>query len=160
MIGAGDCSGGGCGNNTLSNSGGLKSEHRAGEDMRHCCWSDRFDRYDTCRRSNEEAGRARYSKEYNRCMNTGLAARGVTSGIMNCSGSEIRRQDARRNQACKMVMARSTPQQKTTLRASERNWVDQRDEGCEQVTAPLEGGTLAMIIYSGCILDETINPTI
>lgn len=104
--------------------------------------------------------KARYSNEYNRCMNTGLAADGVTSGIMDCSGNEIRRQDARLNEAYKMVMARSTPQQKTTLRTSERNWIGQRNKGCEKVTAPLEGGTLAMIIYSGCILDETIKRTI
>ena len=103
---------------------------------------------------------ARYSNTYNRCMNTGLAAQGVTSGIMDCSGSEIRRQDARLNQTYTQVMARSSPRQKTKLRASERAWITKRDTGCQQETAPLDGGTLAMILFSGCVLDETIRRTI
>lgn len=99
----------------------------------------------------------RYSNDYNRCMNTGDAANGVTSGIMDCNGLEIDRQDARLNQAYKMVMARSNSQQKTGLRMSERNWIGQRDARCQRASASEEGGSLTTIIYSGCILEETIK---
>lgn len=102
----------------------------------------------------------RYTNNYNRCMNTGAAANGVTSGIMDCNGLEIDRQDARLNQAYKMVMTRSNPQQKIVLRTSERQWITQRDARCKRAAASEEGGSLAGIIYSGCILDETIKRTI
>ena len=100
---------------------------------------------------------ARYSATYNECLSTGDAAQGVTSGIMDCNGAEIDRQDARLNQAYKMVMMRLSAQQRSKLRLSERSWIGQRDARCRRAAAPEAGGTLAAIIYSGCILDETIE---
>ena len=99
---------------------------------------------------------AQYSREYNQCMNSGEAAEGVTLGILNCNGTEIDRQDARLNQAYKMVMIRLNAAQKSKLRFLERAWVNRRDARCRHEAAPEEGGTLASIIYSGCILNETI----
>jgi uncharacterized protein YecT (DUF1311 family) len=105
----------------------------------------------------KSAVEARYSKEYNECMSSGDAANGVTSGVLDCIGAEIDRQDARLNQAYKMVMSRLNASRKTILRASERAWIGQRDARCRKASAPEKGGTLASIIYSGCILDETIK---
>jgi uncharacterized protein YecT (DUF1311 family) len=100
---------------------------------------------------------ARYSADYGRCMKSGDAANGVTAAIMDCNGNEIDRQDARLNQAYKMVMTRLTAPQKTTLRVSERTWITQRDALCHRASSAESGGSLEGIIYSGCILDETIK---
>jgi uncharacterized protein YecT (DUF1311 family) len=100
---------------------------------------------------------SRYSREYRECMASGDAANGVTVGIMSCNGIEIDQQDTRLNQAYRMVMTRLNVQKKTALRTSERNWIRQRDEKCRRKSAAAEGGSLAGIIYSKCILDETIK---
>lgn len=101
----------------------------------------------------------RYSKDYKQCMATGDAANGVTAGIMDCNGSEIDRQDARLNQAYKMVMLRLSAGKKVELRGAERAWIGQRDARCNRAASVEEGGSLAQIIYSQCILDETIKRT-
>lgn len=108
----------------------------------------------------DQAVEACYSREFDTCMNTGDAGQGITSGMMDCIGDEIDRQDARFNQAYKMVMMRLAPAQKTTLRAAERAWITQRDARCHRESADEEGGTLANLIYANCILDATISRTI
>ena len=102
----------------------------------------------------------RYSQTYNQCMSSGDAANGVTSGILDCNGAETTVQDAKLNQAYKMVMARLTPDRKVALRTSERNWIKSRDQACTKRMGDEAGGTLGQVIYSGCILDETIKRTI
>jgi uncharacterized protein YecT (DUF1311 family) len=103
---------------------------------------------------------SRYSKDYKQCMATGDAASGVTAGIMDCNGSEIDRQDARLNQSYKMVMMRLGASEKTALRASERSWIGLRDAHCKQESSAEEGGSLAAVIYSQCILEGTVKRTI
>jgi uncharacterized protein YecT (DUF1311 family) len=82
---------------------------------------------------------ARYSTDYKQCMSSGDAAQGVTSGILDCNGSEIERQDARLNQAYKMVMTRLSPDSKAILRGREREWITQRDAGCHKISDPKSG---------------------
>lgn len=103
---------------------------------------------------------ARYSAAYRNCLATGDAAKGVTSGLLDCNGTEIDRQDARLNRTYRAVMARLGPHGRTKLRASERAWIGERDRSCRRAAKPSEGGTLASVIYSGCILDRTIERTI
>ena len=40
-----------------------------------------------------------YSAIHDHCMNSGDAAQGITSGILDCNGEEAERQDIRLNQA-------------------------------------------------------------
>lgn len=103
---------------------------------------------------------ARYSPAFNQCMQTGDAAQGVTLGMMNCLGTEIDVQDARLNQAYKMVMARQSAAGKSRLRSSERAWIKQRNMTCKTQSDRDGGGTLSAITYNSCILDETIKRTI
>lgn len=100
---------------------------------------------------------ARYSPDYNTCMASGDAANGVTSGLMDCSSAEIDRQDTRLNEAYKVVMMRFNPSQKSVLRASERAWIGERNARCFRASASEQGGSLAGVIYSNCVLDETIK---
>lgn len=104
-----------------------------------------------------EVGR-RHTPEYRACVQGGDAARGVTAGILNCLGSEIERQDARLNETYRTQMSALAPSLRTGLRASERRWIVQRDEQCRAHAAEV-GGTLASILYSSCILDQTIRRT-
>ena len=102
---------------------------------------------------------ARYSAAYRTCLATGDAAKGVTSGMLDCNGTEIERQDARLNRTYRAVMARLAPPARAKLRASERAWIAERDRSCRRDSKAAEGGTLASVIYSGCILDRTIERT-
>lgn len=101
----------------------------------------------------------RYSRDYDRCMASGDAANGQTMAMMECTGQEIERQDARLNQAYKMVMMRLTAPEKTRLRALERAWIPARDAGCDREAAPERPGSMARIIYQQCILFETTKRT-
>jgi uncharacterized protein YecT (DUF1311 family) len=58
-----------------------------------------------------------------------------------------------------MVMRPLPKPRKDTLRGLERIWIKQRDAKCQRAIAD-EGGSMAGLIYSGCILDETIKRTI
>ena len=109
--------------------------------------------------SGRTAVEARYSAAYRTCLATGDAAKGVTSGMLDCNGAEIDRQDARLNRTYRAVMARLAPPARTKLRASERAWIGERDRSCRRDSKVAEGGTLASVIYSGCILDRTIERT-
>lgn len=98
----------------------------------------------------------RYTRDYSGCMD---ASGGVTVEMMNCIAAEIDIQDARLNQAYVMVMRPLAKSRKNTLRGLQRTWIKQRDAKCQREIAD-EGGSMAGIIYSGCIVDETIKRTI
>lgn len=98
---------------------------------------------------------AAYSSNYKQCISTGDALNGVTAAIMDCNGEEIDRQDSRLNQVYALTMASLVPVERARLRDAERSWVVQRDADCHRKESAEEGGTLASIIYSGCILEET-----
>jgi uncharacterized protein YecT (DUF1311 family) len=99
----------------------------------------------------------RYSPEYAECMD---ASGGVTSDMMDCTGSEIDIQDARLNQAYALVMRPLAKPRKDTLRGLQRAWIKQRDGKCARASDEEGGGSMAGLIYAGCILDETIKRTI
>jgi uncharacterized protein YecT (DUF1311 family) len=103
---------------------------------------------------------ARQSPGFRTCMASGDAAQGITSSMMDCLGTEIDLQDARLNQAYKMVMMRLGPAAKTRLRASERTWIKARNVDCKRSAARDGGGTASALGYNSCILDATIKRTI
>jgi uncharacterized protein YecT (DUF1311 family) len=98
----------------------------------------------------------RYTRIYNECVD---ASGGVTADMMDCSAAEIDRQDARLNQAYVMVMRPLPQPKKRVLRNLQRSWIVQRDARCHTAIRGNDG-TAANLIYSGCILDETIRRTI
>lgn len=102
----------------------------------------------------------RYSPAYKDCTSTGEAAEGVTSALMDCNGPEIELQDSKLNQAYKMVMSRLPGSDRSKLRAAENAWITARDKGCEKAMGDEAEGSLGSVIYSGCILNETIKRTI
>lgn len=89
---------------------------------------------------------------YQDCMdNSG----GVTVTMLDCAASELDIQDARLNAAYQQKMRELDSPGKSSLRTLQRAWIKQRDQGCTAKAAPEEGGTLAEVIYSTCLVTET-----
>lgn len=101
----------------------------------------------------------RYSAAFNTCLETGDAARGVTPAMAECIDAELDRQDARLNQAYKMVMGRLPQKRKTALRASQRKWIRTRDATCQRAYDAAGGGTASGLEKLGCLTSETIKRT-
>jgi uncharacterized protein YecT (DUF1311 family) len=99
----------------------------------------------------------RYSPEYAECMD---ASDNVNAVMKGCVSTELKIQTARINQAYAMVMRPLAKPRKNTLRALQRSWIKQRDAKCARASDAEGGGTMAGLIYAGCILDETIKRTI
>ena len=102
----------------------------------------------------------RYSATYNRCMASGDAAQGITSGMIDCTEAERNIQDGKLNQAYKMVIARLPVSRQDDLRRSERNWIKARDAICaKELTGDFAGGSMSRVTWLGCLVDETIKRT-
>lgn len=102
----------------------------------------------------------RYSAAFDTCMAGGQAADGVTYAMVECSGAELDRQDARLNQAYKMVMDRLPRRRKTALRTSQRRWIAMRDADCQKAYDDAGGGSASGLERLGCLTSETIRRTI
>jgi uncharacterized protein YecT (DUF1311 family) len=89
------------------------------------------------------------SKAYQQCNER---SGGVTFELRACSAAEHARKDIRLNQVYGATMARLNAAQKLMLRQHQRGWLKTRWKACEVELE--DGGTLAMIGYDGCTLDE------
>ncbi len=95
-----------------------------------------------------------YTAGYNQCLKN---SDGGDFSIRDCTVAEIAIQDGRLNEAYKLIMKRLMPSQMNELRQAERLWVQRRDATCKAEAVEEEGGTLWRVVYSGCILDQTIK---
>lgn len=89
-----------------------------------------------------------------RCLNSGEAANGVTLAMADCFAAEQRRADGALNRAYGAAMARSSPTRKSSLRASERKWIRDRDAACRRVLGP-DRGTIQQVNYPACLARQT-----
>ncbi len=110
------------------------------------------------RMSNAQA-EARRTATFKKCMRTGTAGRGVTSGMMDCLGDETRVQDTRLNKTYRRVLARQSRSGKVRLQELQRAWIPERDATCKRASDEAGGGTLSMTLFSDCIVTETIRRT-
>lgn len=102
----------------------------------------------------------RYTPAYKACLETGEAAQGVQYAMNECAMREYERQDARLNQAYVMVMRRLAPPAKQKLRLLQREWIRTRDNKCDAEAKEYQGGSIAPMIYSLCLTDQTIRRTL
>jgi uncharacterized protein YecT (DUF1311 family) len=93
-----------------------------------------------------------YSKSYSDCM---AKSEGVTVNMLDCSADELRRQDAALNAAYRKLMASLPPLQQEQLREAQRAWIRSRDGSCLLLQSREGGGTLAAVMGSDCVLEET-----
>ena len=103
------------------------------------------------------AGTDAPTADYRTCMETGDAGNGVTSGMRECLGAELKRQDERLNASYQTALAPLSQDDQSTLRSRQRTWLAERDAGCQQKAEPNKGGTLYPIVYGQCLLDATIE---
>lgn len=92
----------------------------------------------------------RYSAEYTGCMNQAAS----TVAMMECNGTELKRQDARLNAAYKKLGVAIAAPRKPALVAAQRAWVAFRDANCRYVADP-DGGSNARVEAAMCLLDMT-----
>lgn len=92
--------------------------------------------------------------QLNRCLDTGEAARGVTSAMSACFVADYRRADARLNDIYRSTMKRLPAARKAALRTSQRAWLIRRDRACPLDTS--EGaGTIEMSNHPACLAKQT-----
>lgn len=104
------------------------------------------------------AGRSpEYSASYHKCMASGDAAQGITSGLIECTETERNLQDRKLNQVYQMIIARLPASKKDELRLSERSWITSRDAICDQRKEESGDGTLSTIVELDCLLQETVK---
>ncbi|WOK37294.1 lysozyme inhibitor LprI family protein [Sphingomonas sp. C3-2] len=99
---------------------------------------------------------ARYSQAYDDCIHHGERTGEMAMPGYVCNEREYAVQDARLNQAYKMVMTRLTEPRKAELRTLQRQWIGQRDMVCarrEIAEGDVEG-------YVGVKLECLMNMTI
>ena len=101
------------------------------------------------------AQEARFSKQYDACMNARDARNGVQSAMNDCAQKEYSRQDDRLNTLWKSVMQSRKPDQRTSLRLSQRRWIASRDKICKSEEEYM--GSLDIMIYYNCMTSETIK---
>lgn len=94
-----------------------------------------------------------YSSNYGKCMDD---SGGVTVEMLNCIGEELERQDAKLNRVYKQLSSQVSPLRKKQLVTAQRNWIQYRDANCNFYADP-DGGTLATVSSSECVLRETAD---
>lgn len=93
------------------------------------------------------------TKQFSICMDK---ADGVTADMLDCIGSETKRQDTRLNKAYKEVMAQLSPARNKELQAAQRAWIKFRDANCNFYADP-EGGTMATVSSNDCFMSATAS---
>lgn len=99
------------------------------------------------------AGDTPYTKQYAICMD---GAGGVTASMQECLMAETKIHDTRLNAAYKKLGEQLIPTRKKELRTAQRLWIQYRDANCSFYADP-EGGTMAVLNASDCLLRETAS---
>ena len=86
------------------------------------------------------------SRDYHRCLGDNPS----NAEMGQCLELESERQEARLNQAYRMVMARLPAPRRQALLTSERAWVKARKRECDAAYHEMEGGTGAGIAQLMC----------
>ena len=102
-------------------------------------------------------GTTKPTANFDRCMDSGEAAEGVTAAMVDCLGDEIELQDVRLNATYKAVMATLDDAGKRRLRESQRSWIESRDESCDRASDEENDGSLEFVTSNTCILNKTIE---
>jgi uncharacterized protein YecT (DUF1311 family) len=99
---------------------------------------------------------ARYTPAYDKCLASPEGQ--STLGMIDCTGAELKLQDARLNAAYRKTMAALNARQKAKLQAAQRAWVAFRDAECASYEDE-DWGTISRINASACVLHMTVQRT-
>ncbi len=98
----------------------------------------------------------RLSRTYDQCVDT---AAGILPETFQCTIAEQDMQDAKLNQAYRMVMTRLPGARRTALRASQRGWMRTRDATCQRAYDEAGGGQASDLEQQSCLLHQTVART-
>lgn len=79
----------------------------------------------------------------------------VTVDQSECIGRKFAIADKQLNEDYKRVMASLTPERQAELKASQRAWIQEKDQRCEEAGKEAEGGTLQPILIGDCTVRMT-----
>jgi uncharacterized protein YecT (DUF1311 family) len=91
------------------------------------------------------------SKDYVACMDK---AGGVTSEMLDCISTEIRRQDTQLNASYKALMSKLSKKRKVELQESQRAWIKFRELNCNFYG---DEGSIAQVTINDCFLNATTD---
>lgn len=77
--------------------------------------------------------------------------------MLDCISAEHQVKDIQLNQAYGARMQSLSPSARERLRTGEREWLKLRERRCQGEAKAEEGGTLASVVYSQCLLDQTTS---
>jgi uncharacterized protein YecT (DUF1311 family) len=78
---------------------------------------------------------------------------------VQCVVTEHGIQDARLNQAYRMVVTRLPAARRTALRISQRSWIRTRDQACQRAYDQAGRGQASNLEKQSCLLHRTIERT-
>lgn len=82
----------------------------------------------------------------------------TTVGMMQCSMEEAEAWDAQLNTAYQTLRDHYQGQSAyTAIQEAQRAWISFRDTDCAYMASIYEGGSIATVIHSGCVLDKTAH---
>ncbi len=93
-----------------------------------------------------------FSPDLDRCLNAPSGR--TTAGQIGCVDAELKRQDARLDQAYRGAMGRLNTRQQGKLRAAQRAWIAFRDADCA-ARQDEAWGTLSRVEAAFCVLEKT-----
>ncbi|QNQ08379.1 lysozyme inhibitor LprI family protein [Sphingomonas alpina] len=70
-------------------------------------------------------------KAFDRCVDAAAESPDFDADYAQCSKAELKARDAALSRRYAIVMKRSSPAQRERLRASERLWIQERDQNCQ-----------------------------
>jgi uncharacterized protein YecT (DUF1311 family) len=79
----------------------------------------------------------------------------TTLGMVECSADEYRAWDAVLNAQYGEFRSSLDEGPATALQVAQRAWIELRDADCAFSASLYEGGTLAQVVHSGCLMQET-----
>jgi uncharacterized protein YecT (DUF1311 family) len=92
------------------------------------------------------------SKKYLSCMNNPVS----TQDMVECMDSEYKIQDARLNNAYKLLQQNLSADRKKQLLEAQRLWIKFRDANCGFYYDP-DGGSMARLSANDCMMISTAN---
>jgi uncharacterized protein YecT (DUF1311 family) len=79
----------------------------------------------------------------------------VTVDQSECIGRKFAIADKKLNEDYKRLMASLSPERQAELKASQRAWIKEKDQACEEAGKEAEGGTLQPILIGDCTVRMT-----
>jgi len=103
---------------------------------------------------------ARYTPQFESCMDALDAAKDLDLGMAACMASETLRQDAMLTQAYSVTLASLQPNAQQELSEAEKAWNRKREDVCREDALGVVEGSKRKLAFSECMLDASVRRAI